>query len=244
MGAVCIYYHSVPISILRLLNPWAGHQMTFLPPWHISSSWPLSYSSPLSQYCGRHQYAMPTPLIPSPSEAQYQLAHTNDNRTNQILVSHYICLPLATIAVILRLVSRHLCRAARLQTDDYMVIAAWVYLSPLTSSIKSPFGVRRGHWIASMAYQATICRGRWLDLLDRFLRRRRSLLGCYVNPLRPTLTIRSKRSQKIRCPLRRRQTRSPLESPPDVRKGATYNIHLPVIKILKASYLTRSSSHT
>lgn len=59
-------------------------------------------------------------------------------------MSHYICLPLATMAVILRLVSRYLCKAARLQIDDYMVIAAWVILSPPTSSVKLPFGHGRG----------------------------------------------------------------------------------------------------
>ena len=83
--------------------------------------------------------------IPSPSEAQYQLAHTRDNRSNQILISHYICLPLATIAVLLRLTSRHLCKAARFQADDYLVIAAWVSLSPYMSNVKFPFGVLRGH---------------------------------------------------------------------------------------------------
>ena len=78
---------------------------------------------------------MPSPLIPSPSQAQYQLAHTSDNLSSQILVSHYICLPLATIAVVLRLLSRHLSKAARLQADDYLVIAAWVSLSPLKPSV-------------------------------------------------------------------------------------------------------------
>lgn len=51
-------------------------------------------------------------------------------------------------------------------------------------------------------------------------------MDCCVIPLLLTLTIRSNRSQKIRCPLRRRQTRNPFDSPPDVRKGATYTIHL------------------
>ena len=87
------------------------------------------------------KYEMLSPLIPSPSEAQYQLAHTSDNQSSQILVSHYICLPLATIAVILRLLSRYLCKAARLQADDYIIIAAWVFFSPIDSNVKFPFGV-------------------------------------------------------------------------------------------------------
>ena len=73
---------------------------------------------------------MPSPLIPGPSEIQSQLAHASDVSSNQILVSHYICLPLATIAVILRLVSRVLAKTARLQADDYAVVAAWVLLAP------------------------------------------------------------------------------------------------------------------
>lgn len=88
---------------------------------------------------------MPSPLIPSPSEAQYQLAHTSDNLSSQILISHYICLPLATVAVILRLVSRHLSKVVHLQADDYLVIAAWVFLSSPKPSVNPHFSVRRGH---------------------------------------------------------------------------------------------------
>ena len=47
------------------------------------------------------------------------------------------------------------------------------------------------------------------------------------------LTTCSKCSQKVRCPLRRRQARDSLKSPADVRKGASHTIHLPVINILK-----------
>ena len=87
------------------------------------------------------EYEMLSPLIPSPSEAQYQLAHTSDNQSSQILVSHYICLPLATIAVVLRLLSRYLSKVARLQADDYIIVAAWVFFSPPTLKVQSPFRV-------------------------------------------------------------------------------------------------------
>ena len=103
---------------------------------------------------------MLSPLIPNRGEAQYQLAHISDNQSSRILISHYVCLPLATIAVILRLLSRHLCKAARLQVDDALVIAAWVLHLPLRSSVNSPVGVRRGHRIASMASGARIGRDR------------------------------------------------------------------------------------
>ena len=81
---------------------------------------------------------MLSPLIPNPSEARYQLAHISDNQSSRILISHYVCLPLATIAVILRLLSRHLCKAARLQVDDALVIAAWV-LTPFPPDVERQF---------------------------------------------------------------------------------------------------------
>ena len=99
---------------------------------------------------------MLSPLIPSPSDAQYQYAHISDKQSSPILISHYVCLPLATIAVILRLLSRRLSKAARLQADDALVIAAWVLRLPLTSSVISPAGVCRGHRITSMASGARI----------------------------------------------------------------------------------------
>ena len=71
---------------------------------------------------------MPSPLIPTSSEVQSQLANASDNASSQILISHYICLPAATIAIVLRLISRYLSKTARLKLDDYTVIAAWVFL--------------------------------------------------------------------------------------------------------------------
>ena len=83
---------------------------------------------------------MPSPLIASPSEVQRQLAHASDNASSQILVSHYICLPLATIAVILRLLSRYLSKTARLRADDYAVIIAWVIAPILKSNMSTCVG--------------------------------------------------------------------------------------------------------
>ena len=62
---------------------------------------------------------------PSPSEIQYQLDHIHEDRSSDIVVSHVICLTIATVAVILRFASRRLCKAAIL-ADDYMIIAALV----------------------------------------------------------------------------------------------------------------------
>ena len=62
----------------------------------------------------------------TPSEIQYQLAHINDDRASDIVISHAVVLPLAVTAVILRFISRRLCKA-RLGADDFMIIAALIF---------------------------------------------------------------------------------------------------------------------
>ena len=64
----------------------------------------------------------------SPSEIQYQLDHINDDRGDDIIISHAVVLPLAVLAVFLRFISRYLCKA-RIGADDYMIIAALVGLT-------------------------------------------------------------------------------------------------------------------
>jgi len=59
----------------------------------------------------------------TPSDIQYQLAHINDDRASDIVISHTVVLPLAVIAVVLRFISRRLCKA-RIESDDYMIIGA------------------------------------------------------------------------------------------------------------------------
>ncbi len=59
----------------------------------------------------------------TPSEIEYQLAHVNDDRASDIVISHAVVLPLAVIAVFFRFISRRLCKA-RIEADDYMIIAA------------------------------------------------------------------------------------------------------------------------
>ncbi len=58
----------------------------------------------------------------TPSEMEYQLAHVNDDRASDIVISHAVVLPLAVIAVFFRFISRRLCKA-RIEADDYMIIA-------------------------------------------------------------------------------------------------------------------------
>ena len=169
---------------------------------------------------------MLSPLVPDPSQVQYQLAHTSDNRSSQILISHLICLPLATITIILRLVSRYLCKARRLQTDDYLIIAAWVLPSPPMSWVNSVFDIHcwssdfmSGYWNKNLLWSLT-------RSFYRFLHRHRSSSDCYVSLLLPKLKISSRRSQRTRRPLWRRQTRNPREISTDIRKGVTCTIHL------------------
>jgi len=65
---------------------------------------------------------------PTPSEVQYQLEHIHQDRSRDIVVSHVICITLATVALVLRFASRRLCKAAIL-ADDYMIIIALVLVT-------------------------------------------------------------------------------------------------------------------
>lgn len=62
---------------------------------------------------------------PNAQEIQYQLAHIHQDRSNEIVVSHGVCIVIAVVAVILRFSSRRLCKAPLL-ADDYMIIVALV----------------------------------------------------------------------------------------------------------------------
>ena len=66
---------------------------------------------------------MPSPL--PPAEIKYELAHIRDDRASNIVVSSVICISLATIAVMLRLLARRLSKA-KILADDYMMIFALV----------------------------------------------------------------------------------------------------------------------
>ena len=46
--------------------------------------------------------------------------------SSDIVVSHIICITLAGLAVVLRFISRRVCRAAIL-ADDYLIIAALIF---------------------------------------------------------------------------------------------------------------------
>lgn len=58
-------------------------------------------------------------------EAKYQLSHVNETNVHQALVSHFICLPLAFIAISIRFLSRRIGRVA-LGSDDLMIFVALV----------------------------------------------------------------------------------------------------------------------
>ena len=77
------------------------------------------------------QYFMATP-----SQIQYQFQHIHDDRTKDIIISHAIVLPLAVLAVLLRFISRRLCKT-QILADDIMIVVALVISPSLTS--RSPF---------------------------------------------------------------------------------------------------------
>ena len=60
-----------------------------------------------------------------PAEAQYQLDHVDGSRVNDVLSTLISCLVIATIAVILRFISRSMVMTG-IKADDWMVVAALV----------------------------------------------------------------------------------------------------------------------
>lgn len=61
----------------------------------------------------------------TPAEIRYETAHIKDNRGPDMVVSTVICISLACIAVLLRLIARRLSKA-KIWFDDYMIIVALV----------------------------------------------------------------------------------------------------------------------
>ena len=61
----------------------------------------------------------------SPTEVQYQLAHSSDSKVARVIATNVICLALSWIAVTLRMVSRRLIHN-QLKADDWFAILALV----------------------------------------------------------------------------------------------------------------------
>ena len=61
----------------------------------------------------------------SSQEIAYEEAHIGDNRKADLIVAQAICVPLALIAVILRILARRIVKAPILG-DDIMIIAGMV----------------------------------------------------------------------------------------------------------------------
>lgn len=59
----------------------------------------------------------------SEGKTEYQLAHFHEDRSGELIASHAVCLALASIAVILRLITRRLSRAS-IDADDFMIVVA------------------------------------------------------------------------------------------------------------------------
>ena len=63
-------------------------------------------------------------LLP-PDELRYQLEHIHDNKAPGVIASLVICFTLACTAVLLRFISRRMCKAG-IGSDDYTILAALV----------------------------------------------------------------------------------------------------------------------
>lgn len=59
-------------------------------------------------------------LLP-PTVILYQLKHIHDNKAPAVLALLIVCFTLPCIAVLLRLISRRMCKAG-IGLDDYMII--------------------------------------------------------------------------------------------------------------------------
>ena len=76
-----------------------------------------------------------------------QEKHINDNKQPDIIAASAICLPLAYIAVILRLVARRLGRIP-LGADDYTVLTALFFTSVFVAMVLTGVYYGEGrHWI-------------------------------------------------------------------------------------------------
>lgn len=74
-------------------------------------------------------------VVPSPAEIHYQLTHINEDRSSNIIISHAICLAIAVIAVLLRLVSRRMIKAS-IQADDWSIIfALLIFAGQITAGL-------------------------------------------------------------------------------------------------------------
>ena len=59
------------------------------------------------------------------AEIEYQKAHVQDDRRPELVISVIVCLSLAYISVLLRILSRRLIQAS-LKADDWMIVAELV----------------------------------------------------------------------------------------------------------------------
>lgn len=72
--------------------------------------------------------------LPTPEEIQYQIEHIHDDRSGDMLISNATGIAIAAIAVLLRFISRRMCKAS-IQADDWMILIAMVRIF-LRSSCK------------------------------------------------------------------------------------------------------------
>lgn len=76
---------------------------------------------------------------PSPEEIEYQIEHYDESYVDEIHISMSICLALATVAVILRVLARRMSKAS-IGKDDHMIFVALVARDPSPNDL--PFSHR------------------------------------------------------------------------------------------------------
>lgn len=70
-----------------------------------------------------------------PEELAYQKAHIADDRRADIIIAIAVCLPVAYVAVILRIMSRRVAAVPLLADDWTMMIALVWFLSPQVNTL-------------------------------------------------------------------------------------------------------------
>ncbi|KAG7007105.1 calcium-transporting ATpase [Physcia stellaris] len=95
---------------------------------------------------------------PSPEQIEYQLEHYNDSYVNEIHISMSICLALATVAVILRILARRMNKAS-LGKDDHMIFVALFFAASYVTGnfVEHPVKVAKTILAIEILYQPSIC---------------------------------------------------------------------------------------
>ena len=76
-----------------------------------------------------------------PKEAEYQLAHVNDNKRGTLAATYIVCVPVLFLAVVMRFVSRRIGRI-EYRADDWTMVVGLVSISSCWPTVSLFFSFR------------------------------------------------------------------------------------------------------